>query len=145
MQETFHEAWRGLAKLRERQKARAWLFQILRYRYAHWARSRGRASKAYERLGEIEVHPPDPEGGHAASDLVQRGLARLDERLRQPFLMVYLEGLTCQETANELGIPLGTVLSRVHRARAKLREFIEEQDKPPRPQLRAIESPEATR
>lgn len=139
VQETYHEAWRGLTKLRDRQKARAWLFQILRYRYAHWARGQGRADRAHDRLANTPVRAPDPEGGHVASDVLERGLSRLDDRLRIPFLMVFLQGLTCKEAADELGIPLGTVLSRVHRARTQLRKFIDQQDRP-RAQLRAVEN-----
>lgn len=145
VQETFHEAWRSLSKLRERQKARAWLFQILRYRHAHWVRDRGRASAARARLGEATPAARDPERGHSDADLVQRALEQLDERQRIPLLMIFAEGLTSQETADALGIPLGTVLSRVHRARAKLVGFIEEQDRPSRPRLRAVDVPEASR
>lgn len=145
VQETFQEAWRGLARLRDPQKARAWLFQILRHRHAHWVRDRGRATAAHQRLGEAVPAPRDPEHGHSQSDLLQQALAQLDERQRVPLLMIFAEGLTSQETADALGIPLGTVLSRVHRARAKLVDFINEQEPRSRPHLRAVEPPEAAR
>jgi RNA polymerase sigma-70 factor (ECF subfamily) len=145
VQETFQEAWRGLPKLRDRQKARAWLFQILRYRHAHWVRDRGRASAAHASLGETKPTPRDPEQGHTQTDLLQRALDQLDERQRVPLLMIFVEGLTSQETADALGIPLGTVLSRVHRARAKLVEFIEGQERPSRPRLRAVDAEEVGR
>ncbi|MCG8618602.1 MAG: hypothetical protein MI802_20475, partial [Desulfobacterales bacterium] len=44
-QETFYHAWRSMKSLRDPSRARAWLFQILRYRYAHWLRDKGRQVK----------------------------------------------------------------------------------------------------
>ena len=55
---------------------------------------------------------------------MQRSLARLPDDLRESLLLVVVGELTHQEVANELGIPLGTVLSRVSRARKRLREYL---------------------
>jgi RNA polymerase sigma-70 factor (ECF subfamily) len=57
-------------------------------------------------------------------DAIQAGLALLDPRLRETLLMVVMEGLTAQEAADKLGVPMGTVLSRLHRARDRLRETL---------------------
>jgi RNA polymerase sigma-70 factor (ECF subfamily) len=121
VQETFQEAWRGLAGLRSPEAGRAWLFQILRNRHAHGVRAASRRpvpSSGVDELSHASSDAPDRSG-------LQRALDELDERFKTPFLMVFLEGLTCQETADALGIPLGTVLSRVHRARAALRVALE--------------------
>ena len=55
------------------------------------------------------------------TDEMQRALAELPMELRESLLLVVVGELTHQETANVLGVPLGTVLSRVSRARERLR------------------------
>jgi RNA polymerase sigma-70 factor (ECF subfamily) len=97
------------------------LFRILRNRHAHVVRAASRRpapSAGVDALADAGTEPPD-------RPALQRALDELDERFKIPFLMVFLEGLTCQETADELGIPLGTVLSRVHRARVALRTALD--------------------
>ena len=60
----------------------------------------------------------------AEQDFLQEALDALDERFRTPLLMVFVQGLTCRETAEHLDLPLGTVLSRIHRARKQLRRAL---------------------
>jgi len=123
VQETFYHAWKDIAGLRETAKARAWLYQILRHRYAHWVRSRTRRISAASNDQGVERIDPNPSSltrlGH--QEQLQRVLDDLDDTLKVPLLMVFLEGMTCQEAADALDIPLGTVLSRIHRARQRLR------------------------
>src|SRR6185369_1916583 len=54
-------------------------------------------------------------------DPMKRALDRVPEIYRAPFIMAILEGLTCAEIATRLGVPEGTVLSRIHRARARIK------------------------
>jgi RNA polymerase sigma-70 factor (ECF subfamily) len=120
VQETYGEAWRGRGRLRERSKARAWLFQILRYRYAHHMRARGRRPRVVgSDVGDGVGTDPNVTVGNR--DELQRALDALDDRFKIPFLMVFVEGLSTKECAAALEIPTGTVLSRLHRARAALR------------------------
>ncbi len=125
VQEAFLEAWRSIASLREPGRARAWLFQILRYRCAHWARGRKRRPRAEITLEELtetpDPHLEDPQARVVERMQLERALMSLDERYREPFLMVFLCGFSCSETAEILGIPIGTVLSRIHRGRLALR------------------------
>jgi RNA polymerase sigma-70 factor (ECF subfamily) len=58
------------------------------------------------------------------TDEMQRALAQLPTVLRESLLLVVVGELTHQETANLLGVPLGTVLSRVCRARKRLRQHL---------------------
>ncbi len=129
VQETFSEAWKSLDSLRDENKARSWLYSILRYRNAHFHRERKRNREfAHDPLDFNDM----PEGNSARGtleeladiDSLQKALHHLDGRFKEPFLMVFLEGLTCAEAAKQLRVPLGTVLSRIHRARAALREYI---------------------
>lgn len=63
---------------------------------------------------------PDPEACAAHADVL-RAIDALPEGQRAVAVLVWGEGMTCAEAAGMLGIPLGTVLSRMHAARAKLR------------------------
>ena len=120
VQETYGEAWRGRHGLRERAKARAWLFQILRFRYAHHMRARGRRPRVVgSDVGDGAGVDPNVTVGNR--DELQRALDALDDRFKVPFLMVFVEGMSTKECAGALEIPVGTVLSRLHRARAALR------------------------
>ena len=125
LQETFYHAWRSMHTLKEPERARAWLFQILRYRWSHYVRSEVRRPNGGPTL-EAVAEPSDanvegPLEKMARQDSLQQALDALEERYRVPLLMVFIEGLTCREAAAELEIPLGTVLSRIHRARKFLR------------------------
>ena len=123
VQDTFSEAWRGRATLRDRACVRAWLFQILRYRYAHLVRDSGRRPRIVGDEDEAEaiLFESDPSTGIHHRDELQRALDQLADHFKLPFLMVFLQGLTCQEVADALDLPVGTVLSRLHRARKALR------------------------
>ena len=128
VQETFVEAWRSVEKQREPEHARAWLYQILRFRYAHFVRDgKNRLSTS----GLPEDVEERPEAGLVAPGValgeresLQIALDGLAPEVRETFLMVFMEGLRCREAAERLKIPLGTVLSRVSRARRRLRELL---------------------
>jgi RNA polymerase sigma-70 factor (ECF subfamily) len=72
---------------------------------------------------EAAVTDPDPMH-HGFADEVQQALDRLPAKLREALLLVVVGELTHQEAADELGVPLGTVLSRVSRARRQLRDLL---------------------
>ena len=133
VQETFYQAWKGRGSLHHSDRARAWLFQILRHRYSHWARDRSRTPPVTvavpDRDAEAFEAPPVP--APADGDFLQSALNALDERFRTPLLMVFVQGLTCRETADQLDLPLGTVLSRIHRARKRLRIALSDQEQSP--------------
>ena len=99
---------------------RAWLLAILRRRVADRWRRKDRLVTT--ETTEIAFEPPDPiELGY--SDEMQHALDRVPHDLRECLLLVVVGELTHQEVADLLGLPLGTVLSRVSRARNRLREF----------------------
>jgi len=126
VQETYYEAWKSMKRLRDPSRARAWLFRILRRRHSAWrsAEIRARALTTPRPAGAtgVESDAPDPAHRLAEQEELQRALDTLDERHKTPLLMVFVEGLTCRETASRLDLPLGTVLSRLHRAKARVRE-----------------------
>ncbi len=124
VQEAFRSAWKSRRLFRPGGGERAWLASILRRRVAdHWRRPRPPIALAGEKNIEIGYPGEDPLRDEF-SDEMQHALARLPEDLRETLLLVVVGELTHQEAADLLGIPLGTVLSRVSRARSRLREYL---------------------
>ena len=121
VQETLLEAFRGFASLRDPGRCRAWLFRIMRNRLFH-LRERQRARAAAEldgpgaASGDLERELVD--AGY--SDEVERALRSLPEEFRTALLLVSVEELSYEEVAEAMECPVGTVRSRVARARALL-------------------------
>lgn len=132
LQETFCEAWRSMGSLRDVHRSRAWLFQILRHRFAHSMRDGRRHPRTVMNIEDLEsaASRPEPDllSRMASQELLQMALDALDDRFKEPLLMVFMQGFTCREAAELLDVPLGTVLSRIHRARKFLRRFLIEHD-----------------
>ena len=68
----------------------------------------------------------DPQPVLQARSEVERALTRLSESKRVTYLMAEVEGLSCAEIADALGVPIGTVWTRRHAARHELRRALEE-------------------
>ncbi|MFH1920664.1 MAG: RNA polymerase sigma factor [Planctomycetota bacterium] len=124
VQETYRSAWKSRRSFQPGLGERAWLAAILRRRVVDRWRRRDPAL----RLGLGEPwdlgRPPEDPLRNEYSDEVQQALDRLPDALRETLLLVVVAGLTHQEAADLLGVPLGTVLSRVSRARKRLREYL---------------------
>jgi RNA polymerase sigma-70 factor (ECF subfamily) len=120
-QEAFCQAQKNLAQLRDGARAKGWLFTILRNAYLHKLRALRR-----ERVvppGSLPDHPvpmPDPLP-EIDSEALQRALAELPEEFRTPLLLFYFEDFSYREIAEQMQVPLGTVMSRLARAKAHLR------------------------
>lgn len=125
VQEAFLQAWRALASLRDPSQARGWLYTILRRRWYRWRRDRAVLPTPGGSDVLATADPPGPPGSPPPGALDVRlleALACLAPGFREAFLLVVQAGQTCEEAARLLDVPLGTVLSRVHRARVALRE-----------------------
>lgn len=124
VQETCLQAWQGLDSLRDRSRLRAWMFGILRFQYSKLLR---RESRYSELPGGIAEMIPDkaPPSKADVQEIVQTAIGKLDESYRLPILLVSMEGISVDEAAEILGLPRGTVLSRLHRGREKLKGLIE--------------------
>jgi len=90
---------------------------------------------------EVPVTAADPTNNEF-TDEMQQALSQLPQELRESLLLVVVGELTHQETANTLGVPLGTVLSRVSRARHRLRKHLLE-ERGTRSEERRVEPAEA--
>jgi RNA polymerase sigma-70 factor (ECF subfamily) len=124
VQETLRSVWSSRRRYEPGRGERAWLISILRRRAVdRWRKRTGPPVLALEAVDEVSTAPADPlERGY--TDEMQDALARLPAELRETLLLVVVGELTHQEAADELGVPLGTVLSRVSRARQRLREYL---------------------
>ncbi|KPK09465.1 MAG: RNA polymerase subunit sigma-24 [Betaproteobacteria bacterium SG8_39] len=102
---------------------RAWLFAIMHNVHVNQVRRRREVAALDQEAEELPVRAAQ-EGALAARDL-QRGLERLPVEQRQVLLLVVLEDMSYQEVAAALEVPIGTVMSRLSRARDKLRVAME--------------------
>jgi RNA polymerase sigma-70 factor (ECF subfamily) len=124
LQDTFRSAWKSRQLFDARRGERAWLAAILRRRVVdHWRRNVGNGFRLVDNKLEIGVEGADPLANDY-SDEMQHALECLPADLKETLLLVVVAELTHQEAADLLGVPLGTVLSRVSRARGKLRDFL---------------------
>ena len=124
VQDTFRSAWKSRRHYEHGRGQRAWLVAILRRRVIdRWRRNPPPRVLANEATLDVAVPGDDP-ALEEYSDEVQHALDRLPSKLRESLLLVVVAELTHQEAADLLKVPLGTVLSRVSRARGRLREFL---------------------
>lgn len=124
VQETLRSAWKSREHFECGRGQRAWLAAILRRRVIdRWRRSGHKTVLLGDGPLEVPVDATDPTTNEF-TDEMQQALAQLPRELRESLLLVVVGELTHQETANLLGVPLGTVLSRVSRARQRLRKVL---------------------
>ncbi len=118
-QETFLEAWRGLARFRGDSAFATWLYRIAYSRFLMSARKR-----KDEQLGEWDGEAPSGEGAtHARLDL-ERAMAKLSAPERAALTLCFALGLSNTEAAGALDMPLGTLKSHVLRGREKLKALL---------------------
>jgi RNA polymerase sigma-70 factor (ECF subfamily) len=110
---------------------RSWLYTIL----TNLNRNRLRALARRPVMTAIEDNDaPDQAGPEAGGRDIERALATLVEEQRSALLLVVLEGLSYREVADVQGVPIGTVMSRLARARTQIKEYLDGK----RPTLRRI-------
>src|SRR5262249_46009009 len=125
-QATFLTLVRRAGSIGKRESVSSWLYTVA-YRVALRARGRAaRRSARQEGLGGIDVAAaaPGPDTALAwreVGPVLDAEVQRLPEKYRAAFVLCCLEGKTNEEAARELGCPKGTVLSRLARARERLR------------------------
>jgi len=100
---------------------RAWLLAILRHLYIHQSRVHREIAVDDEHAPWCNLEAPRGEFDGLVLRDVQRSLYRLPVEQREVLLLVCVEELTYQEASSALGVPIGTVMSRLSRAREHLR------------------------
>ena len=121
VQETYLQAWRSFHRFELGTNLRAWLYKILfNVYYSGQRKERLQLVPAEETLAEtIAYDPPTPQ--RVTDEEVLAALERLPRDFQIPLLLADVEELSYREIADVLEIPLGTVMSRLHRGRKLLR------------------------
>jgi RNA polymerase sigma-70 factor (ECF subfamily) len=133
VQETCLRAIRAMGSLRAESSAKSWLFTILRNIWFNQLRQRRTAPEMVEL--DLDGTGPnqaadtakDPHATYVSNierEQVRTAIKQLSEEFREIIILREYEGLSYQEIAKVLGCPLGTVMSRLARARRKLRDLL---------------------
>lgn len=132
VQETYTKALRGFSSFQAGTNFRAWMYRILRNSFLS-SRTGLKTMVAID--GEAEEHVLAAEGTtpesilieQADREMVQQALAELPVPSREILLLCEVEEMSYQEIAETLAIPIGTVMSRLFRARKALRDVLRKQ------------------
>ena len=129
VQRAFVKAFERLHQLRDHRAARGWLLTILRNEITAEYRSRARIvaleGGEWEELPGEE--PEEPAFDPALLELLPEALAQLPENAREILLLRFQQELSYEDIMAVLGLPLGTVQSRLHRAKLALKTLLEPQ------------------
>ena len=132
VQETMVKAYRFFRTYKKGTNARAWLYRILKNSYINEYRKKSKQPDRVE-YNEVvtandaqQVPGMDSENGESYlfGDDIVRALGKLPEEYRTIILLCDVESFTYEEIANMLDIPIGTIRSRLHRGRNRLKELL---------------------
>jgi len=130
VQETYLKAFRAFDTFREGTNSKAWLIRILVNSIRDHIRKDGRTVQSVpldESIQSSNSHFPNPEELLCRNEIdpeLQSALRSLPETFLTPFLLRELQALSYREIATALDIPIGTVMSRLSRARDMLRKSL---------------------
>lgn len=123
VQETMIQALRSFHRFQQGTNCRAWLITILQRIVSNRRRAKGRSivvSDLDDRIADrVPFVPPVPQ--QLTDELVLESLRRLPTAFQEVIVLCDVEDLSYKEAAEALAIPIGTVMSRLHRGRAQLR------------------------
>ncbi len=119
LQETLAGAYRGLVRFEQRASVKTWLTRILILQIAKWRRER--KNKRTEPIDPQAASAVDHEASANSRMDVQAAMAKLSPEHQEVMVLREFEQLSYEEIAGALGVPRGTVESRLFRARAELR------------------------
>jgi RNA polymerase sigma factor (sigma-70 family) len=122
VQDTLERGWAKLHLYRRGTDLRAWLFTVMHNVYVNQLRAARPGAQLDEEMPELS-QPARQTDGLEIRDL-DLAIRRLPPEQREVLLLVALEDMSYHEAAGTLGIPIGTVMSRLARAREKLRTML---------------------
>lgn len=121
IQESIYRAWRNLGKLRNEAAFQPWMMRIL----VRQCRSVGRRKNREVPTEQMEEKAAsDPIEAFIQNHELRQALMQLPEKLRLAITLVCVDGFSYEYAAQILGIPLGTIKSRVNHGRAHLRRIL---------------------
>ncbi len=123
VQDTLERAWSKLHLYRHGTDLRAWLFTVMHNVHVNRMRAARPTDPLEDEMPELAQRAT--QGDALVVRDLERGIAALPVAQREVLLLVALEDLSYDETARALGIPIGTVMSRLARAREKLRALMQ--------------------
>ena len=124
VQDSLERAWSRFHLWREGSNLRTWLFSIMHNLHANLARTASRRPRAAPLDDDVALPTRPTQEDQMEVAAIETALARLPDEQRQVILLVGLEEMTYQEAAEALDIPIGTVMSRLHRGRERMRELM---------------------
>lgn len=127
VQETYMQAWKSFDHYELGTNCRAWLYKILFNKFDHLRRKKYTQSKYFQEADEIvfvnsSYTPSVPE--HLTDTEVIAALDKLPDHYRSVVLLADVQEFDYKEVAQILDIPIGTVMSRLNRARTQLRKSL---------------------
>lgn len=125
VQQTFLTAQRKLSQLADVNRARAWLFTIAKNTFL---KSQRRAERSRTSLDTVEEPSCESVVPDFDDEALQNALEALPDEYRATLLLFYFRELSYKEIAESLRIPIGTVMSRLSRAKAALRRSLVRED-----------------
>lgn len=128
-QDTYAQAWKHVGSLRRSASLRAWLLTIARNEFLQWLRARRPEEPLPDGLTRAASAEPSAEVRLFASERaghLRSAVARLEPSLQEAVGLHYFQDLSLREVSEVLGIPTGTVKSRLNRALSELRLHVAE-------------------
>ncbi len=124
IQEVYLQAWRSFERFESGTNCRAWLYKILFHCASHQRRRwfRFPLLKETEEFLEANLTQPESVSQHLSDEDILAALDGVSQDYRSVVLLVDVEEFAYKEVAEILGIPIGTVMSRLSRGRAMLRK-----------------------
>jgi RNA polymerase sigma-70 factor (ECF subfamily) len=129
VQDCLERAWRKAHRWEAGTDLRAWLFTVMHNVYINGLRRKRPETEPMEHIDYEDPRPQTAEAGLQLRDLEQ-GLAQLSPEQREVLLLVCLEEMSYEQVAAVTGVPIGTVMSRLHRARERMRTFMAGERRP---------------
>jgi len=121
VQDTLERAWRRLALWRTGSDLRAWLFTIMHNIYVNQVKANPRMRSQTTELPTADLRVASPVEDRLVLRDLHKALTNLSHEQREVLLLIGLEQMSYGEAAKVLGIPVGTVMSRLSRGREQLR------------------------
>lgn len=127
LQDTLVAVWRGAHSFEGRSSVRTWLIGIARRQAHNTLRQRGLPLADLSELDETpaaDLEPEDAALANAARDELSEAIRQLLPLHREVLALIFVQQLSYQETAQVLGVPMGTVKSRLNHAKRALRALL---------------------